>query len=70
MKIQAKIPKLQMHEKLHKNVNENENGKYGGQLKQLYTASNFHSHFYAIFHEFLWWAIKSSFTLLISFYDF
>ena len=37
MKIQSKIPKLQMHEKLHKNVNEN----------------MFHSHFYAIFHVFL-----------------
>ena len=39
MKIRSKIPKLQMHEKLHKNVN---------------------SHFYAIFHVFVWWAIKAA----------
>ena len=44
MKIRSKIPKLQMHENLHKNVNE----------------TGFHSHFYATFHEFLWWAIKAT----------
>ena len=48
MKIRSKIPKLQMHEKLHKNVNENMfsftfyaifmPNFYGGQIKQLYTA--------------------------------
>ena len=37
-KILTKKPKLQMHAKKQKNVNEN----------------TFHSHFYAIFHEFLW----------------
>ena len=49
MKILTKIPKLQMRDVLHKNVNEN-------------------AHFYANFHDFLWWAIKAicySFTLLI-----
>ena len=44
-----------MHENLHKNVNEN----------------MFSFTFYAIFHEFLKWAIKQqicySFTLLISY---
>ena len=44
MKIQSKIPKLQMHEKLHKNLNEH-----------LFSFA-----FYAIFHEFLWWAIKAA----------
>ena len=49
MKIRSKIPKLQMHEKMHKNVNENRFSFtfsaifmcffYGGQLKQLYTAN-------------------------------
>ena len=49
MKIRLKIPKLQMHEKLQKNVNENMFSFiffmqffmyfYGGQLKQLYTAN-------------------------------
>ena len=42
MKIQRKIAKLQMHENLYKNVNEN----------------IFHSRVYANFHEFLWRAIK------------
>ena len=37
MKIGTKIVKLQMHEHLHKNVNE----------------TRFHSHFYANFQEFL-----------------
>ena len=48
MKIRLKIKKLEMHEKLHKTVNENTfsftfyaifmPSFYGGQLKQLYTA--------------------------------
>ena len=46
MKIQSKIPKLQMHEKLHKNENENIFMQffmsfYGGQSKQLYTAISY-----------------------------
>ena len=47
-RIQSKIPKLKMHEKLHKNVNENLfqftfyaifHVFYDRQLKQLYTAN-------------------------------
>ena len=36
MKIRSKIPKLQIHENLHKNVNENMffMSNYGGPLKQ------------------------------------
>ena len=52
--MRLKLPKLQMHENLHKNVNE----------------KCFHSHFYANVREFIWWAIKATnmqqLTLLIS----
>ena len=44
MKIGTKILKLQMHENLDKNVNKN----------------MFSFTFYAIFHEFLRWAIKAT----------
>ena len=44
MKIRSKIPKLQMHEKLHKNVNEN----------------MFSFTFLCNFSLVLWWAIKAA----------
>ena len=47
MKIQTKIPKMQMHENLHKNL-----------------------HFYAIFREFLWWAIKATNMLQLTLLNF
>ena len=46
VKIRSKIPKLQMHEKFHKNVNENIHifmqfftYFYGEQIKEFYTAN-------------------------------
>ena len=44
MKIWSKVPKLQVHGKLHKNVNEN----------------MFSFTFLCNFYEFLWWAIKAA----------
>ena len=42
MKIPSKIPKLQMHENLHKDVNEN-----------MYSFICIHSHFYVVFMSFM-----------------
>ena len=53
-KISTKMSKLQMHENLHKNVNEN----------YLY-----HLQLYAIFHELLWWAVKATNMLQLYLYN-
>ena len=53
MKFGSKIAKLQMHEKLHKNVNEN---------MFSFTFLCFHSHFYAIFMSFYGGQLKQLYT--------
>ena len=50
MKIQTKIPKLQMHENLHKNVLSWKFAKKMWMKTCFHSHSCFHSHFYTNFH--------------------
>ena len=56
---------------IHENSNKNTKFRYRCMKNCIimWMKTCFHSHFYVIFHEFLWWAIKATnmFTLLISY---